>query len=98
MPSSKFIELELGASGAKYTAPANGWFVLSIRSSSASNGEVHLSCVETGVGFQANNYGAANAECKGFAPVLSGQQVICYYNNVQTAPQIFRFIYTLGNQ
>lgn len=26
MPSSRYIELTLGASGTTYTAPANGWF------------------------------------------------------------------------
>jgi hypothetical protein len=28
MPSSRYIDLTLGASGTEYTAPANGWFIL----------------------------------------------------------------------
>lgn len=30
MPSTKFIDLTLGASGTTYTAPANGWFTVDI--------------------------------------------------------------------
>ena len=33
MPSSKYISLTFGASGTKYTAPANGWFIFSKRGS-----------------------------------------------------------------
>ena len=38
MPSSKYITLNLGASGSTYTAPANGWFTcnFSLKQSSAS--------------------------------------------------------------
>ena len=31
MPSSRFIELTLGASDSTYTAPANGWYILQIK-------------------------------------------------------------------
>lgn len=36
-PSDKYIELTLGASGTQYTAPANGWFLLSKKIGSNSS-------------------------------------------------------------
>ena len=42
MPSSRYIDLTLGASGSTYTAPANGYFVVTATSTSASRAFVVL--------------------------------------------------------
>lgn len=41
MPSSRYIDLTLGASGATYTAPANGWLFFS-KGATAANQEVYI--------------------------------------------------------
>ena len=38
MPSGKYIDLTVGASGATYAAPANGWFYFGINANTAGAG------------------------------------------------------------
>ena len=40
MPSNKYIDLTLGASGSTYTAPANGWFTLTKKGNQGEYGEL----------------------------------------------------------
>ena len=95
-PSNKFVDLTLGASGSSYTAPAKGWFVLSIRSLNNNAAEVHLSCGS--LGMQSNCYGATDAECKCFVPAKKGDIARIYYANVQATPEVWGFIYAEGEQ
>lgn len=92
MPSGKYIDLTLGASGSKYTAPANGYFSIS-KSSSASSHQVTLEndttkltskCVST----------IENQPIGVFLPAKKGDVVGCYHS-APTA-RWFRFIYAEG--
>lgn len=95
MPSNKYIDLELGANGSTYTAPANGWFFLR-KFTSASNQFIGL--------YQTNNSGVsseitdslANHDSSIFIPVRKGQVVSCYYTFGGETKE-FRFIYAEGS-
>lgn len=94
MPSKKYDNLTLLASGQTYIAPADGWVSLSIRSASASTATVNL--ISNGNGFQTNSYGSNDVECRGFVPVTKGNHFEIYYANVQATPETFRFVYAEG--
>lgn len=95
MPSDKYIDLILGASGTTYTAPADGWFCFVSGSTTASGQYCRLI-----------NTGAANPRQSAFSsgpnqyvelllPVSKEDGVDVHY----TAPvATFRFIYTIGEQ
>ena len=86
MPSNKFVDLTLGASGTTYTAPANGWFCL-IGPIGASGyiGNGYIGATTTGT----SNYGL-NA----ILPVKKGEVV----NILYTSATIMRFAYAQGDQ
>ena len=91
MPSSKFIDLTLGASGSTYTAPANGWYVLN----KVSNG-VGQYIVLAGFGISSQAISALSAQglvCT--LPVKKGDVCTVTYNT-GGATQAFRFIYAQG--
>ena len=74
MPSSNYIELTLGASGASYTAPANGWFSFYCGSVCDSRFRSH-----------GGNFGNTALGKSGFAnnnkiEVLKGDSVILNYS------------------
>lgn len=82
MPSSRYINLTLGASGSTYTAPANGWFIFDKRSSAA--GQYVVITNETN-GYDWEGASAAygvSVECNKSVPVKKGD--------------IIKIIYTLG--
>lgn len=94
MPSSKYIDLSLGASDSLYTAPANGWFTFSKKAAAI------------GQYLQMNhNSNAMRSRCEAvnatsllsvYMPVSKGQQVRVIYiatGNTET----FRFIYAEGD-
>ena len=72
-PSSDYENLTLGASGTRYTAPANGWFYLA-KNSSGSNQYIKLNCVTRGYStiLFAN---ASNNELRQMFPVEKGYVV-----------------------
>lgn len=76
-PSGRFVNLELGASGTKYTAPANGWFYLA-KSSNGSNQYIKLNCTTRGysVILFANT---SNNELRQMLPVEKGYVVQADY-------------------
>lgn len=95
MPSGRYIDLTLGESGSTYTAPANGWFSISMRSLNNNWAGVNLKSGENGI--QTNTYGTTGSECRGFCPVKKGDVLVVYYSNVNSSsPVVFRFIYAEG--
>lgn len=54
MPSSKYIDLTLGASGSTYTAPANGYFYIG-KSHSSSGGIIDMQNITSKVRLQISN-------------------------------------------
>ena len=92
MPSDKYIDLTLGATGTTYTAPANGWFVVSKRSTK-TNEILELSLTATKFGFKYASTGAQG--CFVSCPVKKGDKIACGYTTTG-ATQFFRFIYAEG--
>ena len=97
MPSNRYINLTLGASGSSYTAPANGWFYVRLQMKNAycylewSNQTT--SAVQT-----ENSYGGTPYKGTIF-PVRKGDVVKLSYIQIDTSNtnnQIFRFIYAEG--
>lgn len=94
MPSNKYIDLTLGASGATYTAPANGWFYLNgICTSAGSYG--YISNTVTGMRYTNQTF-TSNTTMAGYLPRKKGDVIICDYSNF--TKQYFRFIYAQGDQ
>lgn len=89
LPSSRFIELTLGASGTIYTAPANGWLYLQ-GESSATNGYVTLS----GSGISPIASANANGYLSCFRPVRKGEVIEVLYAALTGVT--FRFYYAEG--
>ena len=93
MPSSKYIDLTLGASGTSYTAPANGWFFVQ-KATGSSVGYILLRNTSNGmVGIclsPASYYGA-----DAYLPCKKGDVVVCDYD-MTGVTNIFRFIYAEG--
>lgn len=93
MPSNRYIDLTLGASGTTYTAPVNGWFYFTVKSSASSN---FLSVQNQSVGIHTQGWThRANADLQHFVPAIKGQKVAIYYESANTAGY-GRFIYAEG--
>lgn len=96
LPGDKYTTVELGASLTKYTAPANGYFVLA-RSEMGSYTYLYLENTTTGLGFRlGNNNGAGSNDNLGsFVPCKRGDVVQINYSG--GILDKFRFIYAQGN-
>lgn len=96
MPSSRYIDLTIGASGSTYTAPANGWFSAYCATGSST------SC------YLLNNTNKINAagtvierltDGRCYIPANKGDIISFYYNGINTSKGAFlRFIYAQGDQ
>lgn len=78
-PSSRYIDLTLGASGTNYTAPANGWFSFDIATNTTGNVYGHLKNVENPK-FSISSFNNNGWEVQGFLPVKKGD--IIYYGYI----------------
>lgn len=92
MPSNKYIDLTLGASGSTYTAPANGYlnYVISPQS---SNMYFELNGL---LGTGSYGGGSITYGYHGFLPLKKGEVVTVNYINCSTS--LFRFIYAEGSK
>lgn len=94
LPSGRYDELTLGASGDTYTAPANGWYFVSI-THSATTGYMYLLNVESNVALTTKAVtSSGHTETNIF--LKQGQTLRIGYSDVSTA-NAFRFIYAQGN-
>lgn len=101
MPSDKYIDLTLGASGSTYTAPANGWFSIS-KVSGIANGTITLvNTLITDGNNQDQNFThrmvspTTGMTLYGYIPAKKGDKVIVNYTATGTTTS-FRFIYAEG--
>ena len=93
MPSGKFISLTLGASGTKYTAPANGYVCLS-KVAGISNAYITIKAAGMEI---IQNASTQYDTCAGFAPVGEGTTyTVSYTATGQT--WAFRFVYAVGSE
>lgn len=93
MPSSKYIDLTLGASGTEYTAPANGWFYIH-KTLSSTNQHISITNTTTNLAVQNQPY-LSGANIKMIFPVQKGDVVAVTYN-VGGTTNYFRFVYAQG--
>ena len=93
MPSSRYIDLTLGASGSTYTAPANGWFTIEMKSN-GSGQYLQLFLVVHGLGFETHGYKSGDT-AKLTVPVTKGKTIRIAYN-FGSGADFFRFIYAEG--
>lgn len=93
MPSDKFIDLTLGASGSTYTAPANGWFYLGRGATAA--GQL-LDMFNSTSRYRLQGQAVTNGSyCLITVPARKGDVVKINYNLAGTI-EGFRFIYCEG--
>lgn len=107
MPSDKYIDLKLGASGATYKAPADGYFILTGSLPSSSDiGHVTLinrlnSSSGTDGKFTVRCYGVGKASVGtglyASVPAKAGDNVVAAWAGAATAT-ILRFIYAVGSE
>ena len=93
MPSNKYIDLTLGASGSTYTAPANGWFICS-KQSAASTQYLTINNATTNV-TSVSWVPAASSNTAVFCPARKGDIVRVSYS-LSGVTNLFRFIYAEG--
>lgn len=89
MPSSRYIDLTIGASGSTYTAPANGW--LSWYCNQNNNGYVF---VQSSASLLPNREPSSSNDIASFIPVRKGDRIYVEYNNLVF--NRLRFIYAEG--
>lgn len=90
LPSDKYINLTLGASGTTYKAPANGWFFLSMKTTS-THGYISIENSTCYVTTQSNATADKNAN---IFPCRRGDTISITYGD--STVEYFRFIYAEG--
>lgn len=92
MPSNKYVNLTLGASGDSYTAPANGWLHLKVNKSVAGFSAFYSS---SGLSAESRTT-VSGANCIVYIPCKKGDVVTCYYDGTNV-DIVFTFIYAVGD-
>lgn len=92
MPSNKYIDLSLGASGTYYTAPANGYFTIDKQTSGTNQ---YIQFINTSVQLATSIQAPGTYNIRAFVPVKKGQQLKVNYTAGGEVVW-FRFIYAEG--
>ena len=95
LPSDKFTDLTLGASGSKYTAPANGWVVLRKKATAVGQYVQLTNNTASSLQFYIPSGTSYSMMC-GYLPVKTGDTFTATYTADSTDYSIFRFIYAQG--
>ena len=95
MPSNKTVDLTVGASGARYTAPGNGYF--SAYNANGANGAVRFVNITKGLGINSPAT-AGLSEGVAFVPAETGDVIDMFYTGTfnATGNGWFRFVYAKG--
>lgn len=93
MPSSKYVDLTLGSSGSKYTAPANGWFYLN--KTTQDGGYIALDNTTCNFRSFITSRSSATHNISTYIPAKKGDVIVPTYN-ATGATVAFRFIYAEG--
>jgi hypothetical protein len=94
MPSGKYIDLTLGASGSSYTAPANGWFYIAKKTAAASQ-FIEFKNKTKGYGLSQRIPSDIGVWIEFILPVQKGDELGVTYSASGTLGY-FRFIYAEG--
>lgn len=89
-PSNKYIDLTLGASGTTYTAPANGWYSVSLATTSSGGGWCYLINVTAQLS-QHCSWHANGGAMYNFMPVGKGDILQLQYGNATAKKLIFSY-------
>lgn len=93
MPSNRYIDLTLGASGSKYTAPANGWFAIGKQ---AGVNNAYIDMYNSTKAFRKQeNIPISTVYGFCFIPCSKNDVILVNYNASGTL-SYFRFIYAEG--
>ena len=91
MPGSTYDSITVGASGSTYTAPENGWYIIS------SNKEwAYIENNETGFCCSAISHSPSSVKAIGYMPVKKGDSITLTYVSSGTI-NWFRFYYMEGD-
>lgn len=91
MPSDKYIDLTLGASGTTYIAPADGWYSVS-KNSGVKDSFMYMTSNGVNIVSHANS-AAENLEI--YIPVSKGSSLYIGYSATGVTKH-FRFVYAKG--
>lgn len=98
MPSDKFIDLELGASGTTYVAPADGYYRLTMKQAAPEQYAYLASYTDSDEPILSTTSKTATGtdSLSTWIPVHKGHKVKAVYN----APdkRVFKFIYAIGSE
>lgn len=95
MPSTRYTTLAIGASGATYTAPANGWFAYTSTSTGGANSWIYLKN-ETVHLIYFSEASTAGIVANGFVPASAGDIIyLGWFGGAAIAD--FKFIYAKGD-
>lgn len=96
MPSDKYVNLTVGATGSSYTAPADGY--VAVRGNyNASGAFIVLANQANNLAIFSRHYNTSNYETRLFLPVSKGQSFSLSYSSI-TSWNYFRFIYANGSK
>lgn len=93
MPSGKYIDLTLGASGTTYTAPADGWVQCACMSN--SGGSAFMEIVTDGVSETASYVGGLG---RATIAIAKNKPFVVFYGGPNFESKIFRFAYAVGSE
>lgn len=93
-PSSKYVDLTLGSTGATYTAPGDGWVYIN-KVAGTANAYVSLQNNSTAALGVTHHVPGTGNTCRGFLPAKKGDVIAVSYNATGTT-NTFRFIYDEG--
>lgn len=95
MPSNKYTNLTLGASGSIYIAPANGWYFLSLRNGSANTYSYMNNITSNNVVGGSILVGITEQR---LLPVKKGDSVMVTYGAIDAQDKVLRFVYAEGSK
>ena len=103
MPSDKYIDLTLGASGTTYTAPADGWFCFSGKDGTASGSVDFVMRNQTRYFTVAGTKSSTTSAAWGgwILPAKKGDNVVYFYSgsiSLDSTNWVLRFYYTAGSE
>ena len=99
MPSNKYIDLTLGASGSTYTAPANGWFYANAHCNSTGHQNELTNTTKGMSTISPPTTSSFSFNCKIYIPVQKNDIVkYSYTQHLVDAYSNFRFIYAEGSK
>ncbi len=93
MPSNRYIDLTLGASGSTYTAPANGWFYIS----TYCNADTSMDFVTSNFHIIMRSGASSNHMIRGIIPAKKGDTVTPVYT-AKLSNTFWQFIYAEGSK